>query len=438
MAIIQQTTLAGSASLAGTSLHTGKKVHLTLKPASANTGYVFRRTDLPDEPTITVHADNVKQAERATTIGEGNVKVHTVEHPLSALRGLGVDNAIIELDSNEPPIADGSAEPYVKLIEKIGIAALDAPKKFFELKTPVCITGKNGAYIAALPYDGFKISCTNANHTGYFTQYKSVDIDTEMYRQEIARARTFVFYEEVEPLLEKGLIKGGSIENAIVIRGESVLSKEPLRYTDEFVRHKILDIVGDMALFPVALKAHIIAAKPSHSLNMELARALNKAYRNYLSALMPIENIPVGESGMDINDVSKILPHRYPFLMVDRVVKFEGDTKATGLKNVSINEPYFQGHFPDHPIMPGVLQVEAMAQVASILLLRNAENAGKLGYFMSVDKVKFRKPVLPGDTLIIQVELTKSRGKIGKATGQCFVNDEIVSEGELLFAIMDR
>jgi UDP-3-O-[3-hydroxymyristoyl] N-acetylglucosamine deacetylase / 3-hydroxyacyl-[acyl-carrier-protein] dehydratase len=438
MAIIQQTTLAGSASLAGISLHTGKKVHLTFKPAAANTGYVFRRTDLPDEPTITVHADNVKQAERATTIGEGNVKVHTVEHPLSALRGLGVDNAIIELDSNEPPIADGSAEPYVKLIEKIGIAALDAPKKFFELKTPVCITGKNGAYIAALPYDGFKISCTNANHTGYFTQYKSVDIDPEMYRQEIARARTFVFYEEVEPLLEKGLIKGGSIENAIVIRGESVLSKEPLRYTDEFVRHKILDIVGDMSLFPVALKAHIIAAKPSHSLNMELARALNKAYRNYLSALMPIENIPVGESGMDINEVSKILPHRYPFLMVDRVVKFEGDTKAMGLKNVSINEPYFQGHFPNHPIMPGVLQIEAMAQVASILLLRNAENAGKLGYFMSVDKVKFRKPVLPGDTLIIQVELTKSRGKIGKATGQCFVNDEVVSEGELLFAIMDR
>lgn len=438
MSVIRQTTLAGSASLAGTSLHTGKKVHVTFKPAAANTGYVFRRTDLPDEPTVTVHVDHVKQVERATTVGEGSVKIHTIEHPLSALRGMGIDNAMIEIDSNEPPIADGSAEPYVKLIEKIGKTELEAPKSFFELKSPIHVMGKEGAYLVAMPYDGFKISCTNANHTGFFTQFKSLEITPETYSKEIARARTFVFYEEVQPLLDKGLIKGGSIENAIVIRDQSVLSKEPLRYDDEFVRHKILDIIGDLALCPVPIKAHILAAKPSHSLNVELARALGKAYRNYLATLMPIENIPMGEGGLDINDLTKILPHRYPFLMVDRVLKFEGDTKATGLKNVSVNEPYFQGHFPNHPIMPGVLQIEAMAQVASILLLRNAENAGKLGYFMSVDKVKFRKPVLPGDTIIIQVELTKTRGKIGKANGQCFVNGEIVSEGELVFAIMDR
>ncbi|MFH1067485.1 MAG: bifunctional UDP-3-O-[3-hydroxymyristoyl] N-acetylglucosamine deacetylase/3-hydroxyacyl-ACP dehydratase [bacterium] len=438
MATARQTTLAGSASLTGTALHTGKKVCLTFKPAPANTGYLFRRTDLPDEPTLAVHADHVKQSERSTTLGEGGIKIHTVEHPLSALRGMGVDNAIIEIDANEPPIADGSAEPYVQLIEKVGKTELDAPKSFFELKQPVSVTGKEGAYLVALPYDGFKISCTNANHTSFFTQFKSLDVSPEVYQKELARARTFVFYEEVQPLMDKGLIQGGSLENAIVIRDQSVLSQEPLRYEDEFVRHKILDIIGDLTLFPVPIKAHILAAKPSHGLNIELARALCKAHRNYLAALMPIENIPIGEGGMDINDVVRILPHRYPFLMVDRVLKFEGETKATGVKNVTVNEPFFQGHFPGHPIMPGVLQIEAMAQVASILLLRNAENAGKLGYFMSVDKAKFRKPVLPGDTLIIQVELTKTRGKIGKADGQCYVNGEVVSEAELMFAITER
>jgi UDP-3-O-[3-hydroxymyristoyl] N-acetylglucosamine deacetylase/3-hydroxyacyl-[acyl-carrier-protein] dehydratase len=292
--------------------------------------------------------------------------------------------------------------------------------------------------MAALPYEGFKISCTNANHTGFFTQYKSLDVDAKNYGTELAPARTFVFYEEVQGLMEKGLIKGGSLENAIVIRGESVLSKDPMRFSDEFVRHKMLDIVGDLALFPIPLRAHIVAAMPSHGLNVELARALSKAYKQYVSQLMPVENIPVGDGALDINDVMKILPHRYPFLLVDRVLKFEGETKATASKSVTINEPFFQGHFPGHPIMPGVLQIEAMAQVASILLLRAAENAGKLGYFMSVDKVKFRKPVTPGDMLIIQVELVKSRGKIGKAFGQCFVNGDLVSQGDLMFAIVDK
>jgi UDP-3-O-[3-hydroxymyristoyl] N-acetylglucosamine deacetylase/3-hydroxyacyl-[acyl-carrier-protein] dehydratase len=433
-----QTTLAGSASIAGMALHTGKDVQVTIKPAPADSGYVFHRTDLADEPTVVATVENVKQVERATTLGEGNVKIHTVEHLLSALTGLGIDNAIIELNNNEPPIVDGSAEPFVQLIEKAGKVDLEARRTFFEVKEPIWVEGKNGAYIVALPYDGFKVSCTNANHTGHFTQFYSVDLNPETYQKEIAKARTFVFYEEVQHLMEKGLIKGGSLENAIVIKDDSILSKEPLRYQEEFVRHKILDIIGDLALFRVPLKAHILAAKPNHALNVEMARALNKVYKQYLAQLMPVEYIPVGESAMDINDVMRILPHRYPFLMVDRVLKFEGENKATGCKTVTINEPYFQGHFPGHPIMPGVLQIEAMAQVASILLLRNAENAGKLGYFMSVDNAKFRKPVMPGDTIIIQVELTRTRGKIGKATGQCIVNGEVVSQGDLMFAITDR
>jgi UDP-3-O-[3-hydroxymyristoyl] N-acetylglucosamine deacetylase/3-hydroxyacyl-[acyl-carrier-protein] dehydratase len=435
MPIAYQTTVERPASVEGGTLHTGQKVRLTLKPAPADTGFVFKRTDLPDEPTVAAHISHVRQVERATTLIEGSVKIHTVEHLLSACRGLGIDNARIELDASEPPIGDGSGMIYTKLVKEAGLKTLETPRTSFEIKEPIYVTGADGAYIAALPYDGFKISCTNANHTGYFTQYLSLDITPDNYEKELSRARTFVFYEEIEPLMEKGLIKGGSLENAIVIRGEEILASEPLRYPEEFVRHKMLDIVGDLALFPVPLKAHILAARPSHGLNAQFTAALFKAYRRYLSQLMPVEYIPVGEGALDVNQVMKILPHRYPFLLVDRILKFEGDGRATGCKNVTINEPYFQGHFPNHPIMPGVLQLEAMAQVASILMLRRAENAGKIGYFMSADKVKFRRPVMPGDTLIIQVEMVKSRGKIGKAFGQCSVNGEMVSEGELTFAI---
>jgi UDP-3-O-[3-hydroxymyristoyl] N-acetylglucosamine deacetylase/3-hydroxyacyl-[acyl-carrier-protein] dehydratase len=435
MAVSRQTTLAQEASVVGSSLHTGAKVNLTLKPAPAGTGYIFRRLDLPDVPSIAAHVDHVKQVERATTISEGNVKVQTVEHLLSALRGLGIDNAYIDLDANEPPIGDGSADLFVQLIDKAGKVELAPARTYFEIKEPVYVEGKDGSYMVALPYDGFKVSCTNANHTGKHTQYLSLDVNEEIYRNGISRARTFVFYEEVQPLLEKGLIKGGSLENAVVIRDDSLLSKEPMRYDEEFARHKILDIIGDLALFPLPLRAHIVAAKTGHGLNVELAKAIAKSHKRYISQLMPVENIPVGDSALDINGLMKILPHRYPFLMIDRIVKFEGETKAVAVKNVTINEPFFQGHFPGHPVMPGVLQVEAMAQLASVLMLRKAENAGKLGYFMSADAVKFRKMVLPGDTLVIHVDLVKSRGKIGKAVGQCFVNNELASEAELMFAL---
>lgn len=435
MPISLQSTLARESSLVGSSLHTGNEVNLTLKPAPAGTGIQFKRTDLKDQPTIPAHVEYVKQVERATTISDGAIKIHTTEHLLSALRAMEIDNAMVEMDSNEPPIGDGSAEIFVQLIEKCGRKELEEPRQYFEIKHPIVVEGPDDSYMAALPHNGFKISCTNANHTGHFTQYLSREITAETYPAEIARARTFVFYEEVQPLMEKGLIKGGSLENAIVIRDESVLSKDPLRYPDEFVRHKILDIIGDISLFPIPIKAHIIAAKPSHGLNTQLTHAIKKAHQEYLSGLFPVENIPKGEGGIEINEVMRVLPHRYPFLMLDRIVQFEGDKKAIGLKSVTINEPYFQGHFPGHPVMPGVLQLEAMAQVASLLLLRQADNPGRIGYFLSADKVKFRHPVFPGDSLFIHVEMIKNRGKIGKAAAKCIVNDALVSEGELTFAI---
>ena len=289
-----------------------------------------------------------------------------------------------------------------------------------------------------MPDDKFRISCTQAGPDNRFTQFLSTEITPAVFEKEIAPARTFVFYEDVQQLMEKNLIKGGSLENAIVIRGDAVLSKEPLRFTDEFVRHKILDLIGDLALFGQRIRGHVIAVKPGHGANAELARALVREHAKTLPTLQP-RAFPPGEAGLDINEVMAILPHRYPFLMVDRILGFDGEKKIMGMKTVTINEPFFAGHFPGHPVMPGVLQVEAMAQVASILLMKITQSASRIGYFISADEVKFRKPVFPGDTIFITAELLKARGgRLAKAKCHCMVNDAIVSEGELMFTFLDK
>ena len=431
-----QHTLAKSASVSGSSLHTGGEVTLTIHPAPPGHGRKFRRKDLPDEPVIDAKIENVKTVERSTTIAEGSVKVHTVEHVLSALAGLGVDNALIEMDANEPPIGDGSAQPYVQLIKSAGIVEQDAPRAYYEVTEPIHLETKSGSLMTIVPDSGFRISCTQIGPEGRFTQFYSTEITPSHYEKEIAAARTFVFYEDVKPLMDKGLIKGGSLENAVVVRGESVLSKEPLRFREEFARHKILDIVGDLSLFGRAIKGHVIAVRPGHGPNTDLARALGKRFAQTM-ALVPPTVTPKGGEVLDVNDVMKLLPHRFPFLMVDRIVGFEGESKCTGVKSVTINEPYFQGHFPGHPIMPGVLQLEAMAQVGSILILRLPGQAGRIGYFMSADNVKFRKPVVPGDTLFIEVEITQKKRVIAKARARCIVNSEVVSEAEMLFGFID-
>jgi UDP-3-O-[3-hydroxymyristoyl] N-acetylglucosamine deacetylase / 3-hydroxyacyl-[acyl-carrier-protein] dehydratase len=434
----QQHTLGKTASLSGTSLHTGDKVTLKLHPASADHGIKFKRADLQDEPTIDAKIDNLKTVERSTTIGEGSVRVHTVEHVLSALSAMGVDNAVVEMNANEPPIGDGSAQPYVDLIKKAGVTAQEAPRKFLDVREPMHIESKTGSLLVLLPDDKFRISCTQAGPDNRFTQYLSMEITPAVFEREIAPARTFVFYEDVQSLMDKNLIKGGSLENAIVVRGDAVLSKEPLRFPDEFVRHKILDIIGDLALLGNRIRGHLIAVKPGHGVNAELARALARE-QTRRSALAGPHPIPIGEGGLAPDEVMQILPHRYPFLLVDRIIGFEGETKVIGMKSVTINEPYFQGHFPGHPVMPGVLQVEAMAQVASILLFKLTKKSSRVGYFMSADGVKFRKPVFPGDTLIIHAELTKARGaRLAKTMCHCLVNGAVVSEGELMFTFLDK
>jgi UDP-3-O-[3-hydroxymyristoyl] N-acetylglucosamine deacetylase/3-hydroxyacyl-[acyl-carrier-protein] dehydratase len=433
----KQRTLASSASLTGSALHTGENVTLTILPAPVGHGYKFQRVDLPDEPVVDAAACNVKTVERATTLIQGTVKIHTVEHVLSALTGMGVDNALIQMNSNEPPIGDGSASAYIALIKQAGIVTQDADRRYIQITEPLTVE-INGSVLIILPDTKFRVSCTQAGPEGRFTQFLSAEITPEFYEKDIAPARTFVFYEDVKHLMDKGLIKGGSLENAIVARGESVLSKEPLRFPDEFVRHKILDIIGDLSLCGRFLRGHVIAIKPGHGINTEAAKILAERCKALQAVAVKPVPAPVNAGGLDIMGVMQTLPHRYPFLMVDRILEFEGEFKATGVKAVSINEPYFQGHFPGHPVMPGVLQLEAMAQVSSIVMMRKTENAGKIGYFMSADEVKFRKPVMPGDTLFIECELTSAKKRLGKASCRCLVNGEVVSEAILLFGLVDR
>jgi UDP-3-O-[3-hydroxymyristoyl] N-acetylglucosamine deacetylase / 3-hydroxyacyl-[acyl-carrier-protein] dehydratase len=433
-----QHTLAKSAGFSGTSLHTGEKVSLKLHPAAADHGIKFKRRDLAEEPVIDAKIENLKTVERATTIGEGSVRVHTVEHVLSALSAMGVDNAIVEMDANEPPIGDGSAQPYVDVIRKAGLAPQEAARRSFEVREPMHLESKGGSILILLPDEKFRISCTQAGPGNRFTQFFSTEITPAIFEKEIAPARTFVYYEDVQPLMEKNLIKGGSLENAIVVRGESVLSKEPLRFADEFVRHKILDIIGDLALIGQRIRGHVVAVKPGHGINAELATALAREIAKRTAISTP-RYMHLGEGALESDQVMAILPHRFPFLMVDRIVGFEGEMKIIGVKSVTINEPFFQGHFPGHPVMPGVLQVEAMAQVASILLFKLTKTTSRVGYFMSADDVKFRKPVFPGDTIYIHAEVIKNRGnRLAKARCRCVVNDAVVSEGDLMFTFLDK
>jgi UDP-3-O-[3-hydroxymyristoyl] N-acetylglucosamine deacetylase/3-hydroxyacyl-[acyl-carrier-protein] dehydratase len=440
---------------------------MTFLPAPPDTGLRFRRVDLDGRPEIEARAENVVDTQRSTTLGKGPVKVHTVEHVLAAFAGAGIDNAIIELDASEPPIADGSSREFARIIREAGAIQQPDAVQPYKITSPIELT-VGETQMAMFPHNGFKITCTSADRGGRFTQFFSVEVTPATWEKELSHARTFCFYEEIEYLIKNGLIKGGSLENAIVIRDDAVLTNEPLRYREEFVRHKMLDIVGDLALVGRPLHGHVIAVRPSHHANTELAKAVQAQMRRPLEAAQTFAPPPVvpetkaapaakpqkpsatlvnapqsaealvqDGATLDIMQVMKVLPHRPPFLMVDRVTRIDGN-RIAAVKNVTMGEPFFEGHFPGHPIMPGVLQLEAIAQVAGILMMRQAENAGKLAYFMSAEDVKWRKPVRPGDVLLIEVEMTKSRGKIGKAKGKCSVDGEVVSEADVTFMLMDR
>lgn len=443
-----QKTLKSPVSYSGIGLHTGSTTKITFKPAPPDSGIKFIRVDQKNNNVIGADIENLIDVKRGTNIGTGEIKVHTVEHVLSALYGLGIDNAIIEIDAHEPPVGDGSALPFIKTLREVTIVEQNTPRKYYELKEPVYYVDEKTSIIA-VPSSEFRVSLTIVyNHPFLKSQYASFAINAETFVKEIAPARTFCFDYEIEMLKKQGLAKGGNLDNAIVI-GEKGIHSE-LRFSDEFVRHKMLDLIGDFSLLGQPLKAHIIAVRCGHPSNvsfvkklrdLKIASAITASVKEAATTDTSTNfftDLDIEHPLMDINEIQRILPHRPPFLLVDKILKIEEDKKAVGLKNVTINEDFFRGHFPGHPIMPGVLLVEAMAQVAGVLLLKKSENAGKLAYFMTIDKVKFRRAVVPGDTIIFEVDLVKVKSKTGIVQGKAFVNGQLTAEAEFMFALVDR
>ncbi|MCD8284372.1 MAG: bifunctional UDP-3-O-[3-hydroxymyristoyl] N-acetylglucosamine deacetylase/3-hydroxyacyl-ACP dehydratase [Opitutae bacterium] len=438
---MKQRTIGKDVSVKGKALHTGQEVIMTLRPAPVDSGIIFRRTDVYGKPEFRPVADMADVSIRNTTVSHAHVKLHTIEHVNSALNGMGIDNCIVEMNASEPPILDGSARPVVHMIREAGIVDQEKERVYYSLKETVSVTDGNRSIIA-IPFDGLRITCTSADDRGVHTQNLTIDISPDIYEALIAPARTFTIYEEIEQMLKQGLIQGGSLDSAIVIRGDKIISKEPLRFHDEFVRHKIMDLIGDLVLIGAPLKAHIVAVRTGHALNAKLTAAIRKQ----MLAPAPKKKgaasvIPPNAIALNIRQILNLVPHRYPFALIDRVTKIDHAEKCiTAIKNVTLNEPFFQGHFPGNPVMPGVLQLEMMAQASGLLLLSVPEiNDGgeKLTFFMSADKVKFRKPITPGDQVIIESKVTKNRGnKIFTAAATCKVDDEVVSSAEVMFTIM--
>lgn len=437
----KQKTLSREVSFSGIGLHSGERATMVFKPAPVDSGIKFVRVDIDSRPEIKAEIANAVSTgdfSRRTVLGSGDVTISTVEHVLAAVSGLGIDNLIIELDAPEPAESDGSSAPFVKVLEDAGIVEQEGAKNFIEVTSPVALA-EDGVQIVALPHDGLRISFTaHYDHPLIGTQYRTFDISQNVFETEIAPARTFSLLEDVEDLRNRGLIKGGSLENSIVIGENEILNEEPLRFKDEFVRHKVLDLLGDLCLLGMPVRAHIMSVKSGHATNMKMVKLIRERFGKAPRSLagMHVRDVP---SSLSIQEIQEIMPHRYPFLLVDRILSLEEGKRVVGIKNVTINEPFFQGHFPGHPIMPAVLIIEAMAQVGGVLLLSMVENPKtKLVYFMGIDKAKFRKPVFPGDQVRFELEMVRLRFKTCKMKGQAFVGDDLVAEAELLSVLMDR
>jgi UDP-3-O-[3-hydroxymyristoyl] N-acetylglucosamine deacetylase / 3-hydroxyacyl-[acyl-carrier-protein] dehydratase len=416
-------------SLKGTGMHTGAATEAGFLPAPAGQGIIFRRVDLPGRPEVPARLTEVEAVERRTAIGKGDATIHTVEHVLAAVAALEIDDLTVELSGPEPPILDGSVQPYFEALERAEPVEVGGEPVVLTVQAPFTVTEGDASYVVA-PAKALRLTVSiEWAHPLIGRQAGSYDVTAKAFATELAPARTFGFTSEVEALKAKGLIKGATADNAIVLDERGVVNGTKLRWPDEFVRHKAADIVGDLALTGARIRAHIIATRPSHSGNVALARALARAGKR------------TGMPAIDIGRILDVLPHRYPFLLVDRILEIEGRQRIVGIKNVTINEPFFQGHFPGHPIMPGVLIIEAMAQVGGMLLMSHFEDQSvddKVVYFMSLDNVKFRRPVVPGDQIRFELEMMQFRGKTCKMKGQGFVDGQVVAEAEMMAMVIDK
>lgn len=428
-------TISTPTTVSGVGLHLGRACELTFRPAEPGSGISFRRTDLPGRPTIRARVEEVTATERRTQLGEGKVAIHTVEHVLSAAAALELDDLMIDMSGPEPPILDGSSAPFYDALISADIVEQAGEPEYLTLSEPVRVIDGTSVY-EAHPADELSLDVTiEFAHPVIGRQTGSFVVGRESYRHDFAAARTFGFLNEVEELRAKGLIKGASTDNALVLDDTGVVANE-LRWDDEFLRHKALDCIGDLSLAGARVHARIVAIRPSHRGTVTLVKEMVRAGRRSRSTTKGVS----GMAGtMSIEEIMKALPHRYPFLLIDRILEIDGMHRIVGLKNVTINEPFFQGHFPGHPIMPGVLIIEAMAQVGGMMLMRGLEDTeDKVVYFMSLDKVRFRKPVTPGDQIIFELEVLQIRGVVCKMRGVAKVDGELVAEAEMVAMVRDR
>lgn len=448
----KQKTINKEVILKGVGLHTGSKTTVHLKPAGPNTGVCFVRVDLPGHPVIKAELSSLLSVgvPRCTSIGTGDAAIHTVEHLTSVLCCLGISNLIVEIDGNELPGLDGSAGNYLKAIKDAGLVEQNAPQNFFDVREPVWV--ENGdASILIVPAADLKVSYTlHYEKTAFHSQFLSLHVTPENFEREIAPSRTFCLEREAEELRKQGLGKGANYDNTLVITKEGGVKNNTLRFENEFVRHKVLDLLGDLFLLGFPIHGHIFAQKSGHALNIALLKKIAEQRkksdpRQALNApaleIAPTPataGLPSAGGELDIHQIMDILPHRYPFLFVDRIISFEPGKRAVGIKNVTINDNFFQGHFPAVPIMPGVLMVEAMAQVGGIAVLTGVQHKGQLAFFLSTDKVKFRKVVSPGDQLVIEAEVVRDKSRTAQIRAQAKVGEDVVSEAEIMISFVDE